>query len=56
MSINDKKKQLDYIIDFLGLKFNILQIKTWLSKNKFKKIIKKVIKVLKKKNSIIYEE
>ena len=56
IQMNNRKKQLDYIIDFFGLKFNNLQIEAQLPKNKLKKTIKKVVKILKKKNSTTHEE
>ena len=46
IKVNDKKKQLGNIIDFLGLELDTLQIKAWLPKDKFNKTIKKVTKIL----------
>lgn len=56
ININNNKKYLGCIVDFLSLEFNILQIKAQLSKNNLKKAIKKVVKVLKKKSSTIYKK
>ena len=54
--MNDGKKQLGCIVDFLGLEFDTLQIETQLLKDKLKKAIERVAKVLEKKNSTTYEE
>ena len=51
-----KKKQLSCIVDFLGLEFDTLQKEALLPKNKLKKAIEGVAKVLKKKSSTTYEK
>lgn len=56
ININGKKKQLVCVLDFLGLEFYILLIKAQFPKNKLKKTIEKVAKILKKKSSITYKE
>ena len=54
--MNDGKKQLGCIVDFLGLEFNILQIEARLPNDKLKKAIEGMAKVLKKKSSTTHEE
>ena len=54
--VNDEKKQLGYIIDFLGLKFDTLQMEARLSKDKLNKAIEGVTKFLEKKSSTTHEE
>lgn len=56
IGINNKKKQLDCIVDFLGQEFDTLQIEVRLSKDKLKKAIKGVAKILEKKSFTTYEE
>lgn len=56
IGINNGKKQLDCIIDFLGLEFDTLQMKAQLPKNKFKKAIEEMAKILEKESSITHEE
>lgn len=56
MSVNGKKKQFSCIIDFFGLKFDTLLIEAQLRKDKLKKAIKKVVKILEKKSSTTYKE
>lgn len=50
IDINNRKKQLGCIIDFLRLEFDILPIRTWLLKNKLKKVIERKIKIFEKKS------
>lgn len=47
---------MGYIVNVFRLKFDILQIEVWLPKDKLKKIIKRVAKILERKSSISYEE
>lgn len=54
--MNGKKKQLSCIIDFLGLEFDISLIEVWLPKDKLKKAIKRVVKILEQKSLTIYEK
>ena len=54
--MNNEKKQLGCIIDFLGLEFDTLQIEACLSKNKLNKAIEEVTKILKKKSSTTHKE
>ena len=56
MSVNNKKKQMSCIVDFLMLEFDTLQMEARLPKNKLKKTIEGVVKVLEKKNSTTHEE
>ena len=54
--INDKKKQLGSIVDFLWLEFDTLQMETQLPKDKLKTAIKWVGKVLEKKSFTTHEK
>lgn len=54
--MNDGKKQLSCIVDFLGLKFDILQMEARLLKDKLRKAIEGVANVLEKKSSTTHEE
>ena len=56
IKVNDRKKQLGCIVNFLELEFDTLQIKARLRKDKLKKAIEGVAKVLQKKSSITHEE
>ncbi len=56
MIVNGEKKQLGCNFDFLGLKFDNLLIKAWLPKDKLKKAMKKVTKILEKKSSTTHKE
>ena len=51
VGVNNKKKQLGYIVDFLELEFDTLQMEAQLSKDKLNKAIERVTKILKKKSS-----
>lgn len=54
--MNGKKKQFGCIIDFFGLKFDTLLIEAQLRKDKLKKAIKRVVRILEKKSSTTYKE
>ena len=56
VGVNNKKKQLGYIVDFLGLEFDTLQIEAHLPKDKLNKAIEGVIKIFEKKSSTTHEE
>lgn len=56
MGVNDGKKQLSCIVDFLGLQFDTLQIEATLPKDKLKKAIEGVANILEKKSSTTHEE
>lgn len=55
ISVNDEKKQLGCVVDFLGLEFDILWMETRLMEDKLKKAIEGVPRVLEKKSSTIYK-
>lgn len=50
MSVNNKKKQLGCIINFLKLKFDTLHIEAQLPKNKLKKAIKNIKRILERRS------
>ena len=56
IGVNEEKKQLGCIVDFLGLEFDTLQMEARLPKDKLNKAIKGVAKVLEKKSSTTHEE
>lgn len=51
IKVNKDQKQVSYLVEFLRLKFYTLKIKACLPKNKLKKPIQKVAKLLEKKIS-----
>ena len=56
MGVNDVKKQLGCIIDFFGLEFDTLGIEARLLKDKLKKAIEEIARVLERRSSTTYEE
>lgn len=56
VKVSQLKKQIRYIIDFLGFKFDTLKIKTQLPKDKLVKIIRGIQNILKRKNFTIHKE
>lgn len=54
--VNRDKKQLGYTVDFLELEFDIIKMKTRLSKNKLDKEIKRVAKLLEIRSSTTHKE
>lgn len=51
LEVEGKEKQQDCITDFLGLNLNILLIVTRLPKDKLKKPLEEIAKILEKKSS-----
>lgn len=56
MGANDDKKQLGCIVDFLGLEFDTLRMEVRLPKDKLKKTIEGVARVLERRSSTTHEE
>lgn len=56
IGVNNRKKQLGCIVDFLGLEFDTLQMEARLPKHMLKNIIEGVAKILEKKSSTSHEE
>ena len=56
ISVNGKKKQLGCIVDFLRLEFDTLLMEARLPKDKLKKAIEEVARILERKSSSNYEE
>lgn len=56
IGVNGKKKQLRCIVDFLGLKFDIIQIEAQLLGDKLKITNKKMVKILEKKSSTSHKK
>ena len=54
--MNDGKKQLGCIVDFLELEFDTLQMEAQLPKDKLKKAIEGVAKILERKSSTTHEK
>ena len=56
MSVDGKKKQLGCNIDFIRLEFDALLMGARLPKDKLKKAVEEVAKILEKKSSATHEE
>ena len=54
--VNDEKKQLRWIVDFLGLEFDTTQIEAYLPKGKLNKAVNGVTKNFEKKRSTTHKE
>lgn len=56
VGVNDDKKQLGCIVNFLGLEFDTLRMEAQLPKDKLKKTIEGVAGVLERRSSTTHEE